>query len=193
MVALAVCDVRPDGSTVVNVFALGIFKLADLALVIKLFHFIGHRHIAIVFAVSIDLARLLDRLDELDRLLHRLNGEHLGIHVLSCLHSTDSEGRVLRRVVCEDDRVHIVVYKLVKIVVKCDVIALTALFLLGEHIGVIVADGNDLGVVRDLAIVYHSGAAVTAHNTDLDFCHTKTSFFLHFKMERVKCKWIFSI
>lgn len=68
MVALAVGDGGPDGGAIVDVLALRISDLADIAVFIAPPHLEGLVHIAVVFGIGVDLAGRLDGLDERDGL-----------------------------------------------------------------------------------------------------------------------------
>ena len=85
MIRLTVGDGWPDGLAVVDILTLAVFKFADLAACIKLFHLVRCGHIAVVFTVSIDQTALLHGLNQLHRLLHILNGKHLGENVQALL------------------------------------------------------------------------------------------------------------
>ena len=68
MVAFPVSDSMPD-------------RLADFSGSILFSHFIRSRHIAIIFAERINLARFFHRLDEFHGFFHRLTRQHFRIYV----------------------------------------------------------------------------------------------------------------
>ena len=168
MLGLTVGDAVPDRLGVVEVFALAVFEFAYLALAVKLFHLVGSGHVAVVFAESVDEPRFFNRLYKLDSFFHILAGNNLGEDVLSCLKATDGEGRVLVCVVCENYRIHIVLYKFIKACVVGNIVA-ADLLLLFKSGNVFVADGNELCVVRNLAVVYHTRAAICTEHAYLNF------------------------
>ena len=72
VVRIAVSDVQPARGTVVDILTLGIGDVADVTLAVAPPHFKSQIHVAVVLGVSVDQPGLLHRLDQLDRLRHRL-------------------------------------------------------------------------------------------------------------------------
>ena len=154
-----------------DVFALGVLEFADLALPVKPPHFVGGGHIAVVFAVGVNLPGALHRFHQLHRLGGSLDRQHLRKDVLARLHGPDGEGRVLVGVVGQHHSVHVVLNKGIEIVVIGDAAVVVQRLLTGDALFPFVADGDDLGMVCLLAVVDHAAAASHAHDTDADLFH----------------------
>ena len=174
VVRIAVCDLRPDAFAIVNVFALAVFEFSDLAKTILLLHLDHRGEVAVVFAVSVDLAVLFNSLAELDCLLHIGAGKDLGENVKSALHATNGKGSVLVCKICKNDSVHIVIQEILEVFIKSAFIIAFFKHILHvfANVGVHIADRND---VCKLAVcdtpVDHRFSAIPTKNAYSDLIH----------------------
>ena len=91
----------------------------------------------------------------------------------SALEAADRVHRVLGRIVCKDDCVHVVLDELVKACVGGDIESLLSAFLLNvlEQRLVLIADCDKLSVIMVKEDVDHGMSAITSEHTDFKFCH----------------------
>ena len=114
VVRIAVSDIQPARGTVVDILTLGIGDVADVTLAVAPPHFKGQIHVAVVLGVSVDQPGLLHRLDQLDRLRHRLAWQNLRQHMLARLQATNGKGSMLGRIVRQHDGVHVILDEVIK-------------------------------------------------------------------------------
>ena len=137
-------------------------------------------HVAVVLAVGVNHTGFLHCFHQFHRFLHGLHRQDFRKNMLACVHGPDGKGCVFCGEVGKYYRIHIVLQKILKIIIECDGQPCGAGFLLSQHMGSVVTDGNYFRVIGDLAVIDHTGAPVTAQNTDSDFLHRESSccFFL---------------
>ena len=103
--------------------------------------------------------------------------------------------RVFRRVIRQNDSVHVVSDKIVEVVVVCDIFRAVRSFLPFQNFGAFVANGDDLRFIfRRDAVIYHTCASVCSQYSY--FYHNKILllFFISIRQKSKKVQektWLF--
>jgi len=108
VIPLPAGDIRPDGFAVMDIFSLGMQKLANFTGVIKLLHFHGSLEIAVILGECVYLAAFFHSFNQFHRLGQVLAGNYLAGYIPSGVECPHGVRGVLVGVICQDDGVKIV-------------------------------------------------------------------------------------
>ena len=154
-----------------DVFPFAVFEFANFPGLIQPPHFPGAGHVAIVFAVSVDLAGTFHRFHQVYRLLHGLAGEHFAEDMQALFQAANGKGRVLVGIIGQYHRVHGVLDEGIKIVIPGDGRIVQLILLALQRLGIFVADGHYPGPAGLFTVIDHAGAAIGAQNADANLFH----------------------
>ena len=176
VVGVALGNLFPDGLAVVEVLAFAILKLAQLALPVQLAHLTGCTHEAVILGVGIDLAGALHSLYQFHGFLHGLAGQNLTHDMLTRLHAADGKGNMLRGVVGQNHRIHIMLQKFLEVgIIGNSIRAQLGLHAL-EKIRGLVAHSNQFRIGCLGTVFNHGFAASCAQNANSYLFHNSSSY-----------------
>ncbi len=165
MVWVAVSDCVPARLAIVQVLALAVFEFAERTAFIQSAHFARSNHVAVVFRVVVNFARLFHRFDERDGFGEILHGHNLAQNVLAVFQTFYGIGRVLVGIVCEHYRVHVRFEQILEIFVIRNGLVVQFLFHFLQRVFSFVAYRRELNSRVVFAIFYHCAAAVNAQHS----------------------------
>jgi hypothetical protein len=100
-----------------DIFAFGILYLAYIPGFVTLPHFKRCGHVTVIFGVGVNFSAFFDRFDKLDRLRHSFAWQNFAHDMPAGFQQTDSKRRMFVCVIHENNRVHIVIEKIIEIFV----------------------------------------------------------------------------
>ena len=175
VIALTVCNAGPNGGAVVQILALSLHQLTDIALLVANHHLKGGVEVAVVLGVGVNLTGLFYSLDQFNRFLHGSAGQALAHYVTAALQNTNGIGSVLVCVVCQNNRIHIVLDEFVEILIQSNLQTLGLCHLAGsvQRRTILIADSNQfcLSVSTGQNLTDHGLTTAGTKHTNLNFSH----------------------